>query len=50
MLQSGFPISMRVCYGSKDEDTTNEMECNNLEEMTYALQVFVKEYMEGGEK
>lgn len=48
VLKSGFPVSIKVSYGTK-YDCTNEMDCETFEELKYALQVFVKEYMEGGE-
>lgn len=49
VLKNGFPVSIKVSYGEKQNDCTNEMVCTALEELSYALQVFVKEYMEGGE-
>lgn len=44
ILKSDFPITIKVSYGIKTK-ATNEMDCNNIEEFNYALQVFVKEYL-----
>lgn len=52
VLKSGYPIVFRVSYGihetvnEKKKEFTNEMECNNIEELQYGLQAFVKEYLE----
>ena len=41
VLNNGFPITLKVNY----EDSSNEMVCNEIAELRYGLQVFVKEYM-----
>lgn len=41
VLNNGFPITLKVSYG----ESSNEMECNDIAELRYGLQAFVKEYM-----
>ncbi|EKD63027.1 MAG: hypothetical protein ACD_51C00361G0009 [uncultured bacterium] len=42
---NGFPIVLKVCYGNSQK-SSNEMDCNCIEELRYGLQAFVKEYLE----
>lgn len=42
VLSNGFPIWLKVSY----KDSSNEMDCNNIAELRYGLQAFVKDYMD----
>lgn len=52
VIKNGFPISFKVSYGfdvtpkGKREEFTNEMVCEEIIDVSYALQTFVKEYMD----
>lgn len=48
VLNNGFPIIIKVSYGMKQKSKDkifNDMECTNQNDLDYALQVFVKEYL-----
>lgn len=44
VLNNDFPINLKVSYGDH-KGSSNEILCNNISELKYALQAFVKEYL-----